>query len=153
MRLNRAPCQPAQLLGLAIQSGFPDRLLCRFGTNNMLITESGCCGRWGSFVTSLELEPDVRPEEESCLYRDDASCLHCVDRCPSEALSADRFDRKACYARCLMNEERWLSLGKADVCGKCLVGVPCTLRNPVRARRMKKESGAGGDVVVQAPRS
>lgn len=125
--------------------------LGRFGVNNMLITESGCCGRWGSFITSLELEPDARPEEESCLHRDDSSCLACVGRCPSEALSADGFDRQKCYATCLKNEERWQALGKADVCGKCLVGVPCTLGDPVTARRMKKGSGAGGDGEVRAP--
>jgi len=119
--------------------------LGRFGVNNTLITESGCCGRWGSFVTSLELEPDVRREEESCLHRDGASCLHCAGRCPSEALSAEGFDRQKCYATCLANEERWRDLGKADVCGKCLVGVPCTLRDPVRAQSAGQESQAGGE--------
>jgi len=28
-----------------------------FGINHMLITESGCCGRLGSIVTNLEVEP------------------------------------------------------------------------------------------------
>jgi hypothetical protein len=26
------------------------------------------------------------------------------------------------------------ALGKADVCGKCDVGIPCAFRNPVKAK-------------------
>ncbi len=40
-----------------------------FGLNNMLITERGCCGRIGSFVTDLSVTPDVPMNEEACLYR------------------------------------------------------------------------------------
>ena len=54
-------------------------------------------------------------------------------RCVGDALSAERFDRKRCYAVCLHNEERHRELGKADVCGKCLAGVPCSFVDPVRA--------------------
>ncbi len=45
-----------------------------FGLNNMLITEKGCCGRIGSIITSLELEPTKRPENEYCLYKHNNSC-------------------------------------------------------------------------------
>ncbi|HBL18925.1 MAG TPA: (Fe-S)-binding protein [Elusimicrobia bacterium] len=107
--------------------------LGRFGLNNMLITDSGCCGRLGSLVTSLELPPDPRPGREACLFRHDGSCQRCAARCVGDALSAERFDRKRCYAVCLHNEERHRELGKADVCGKCLAGVPCSFVDPVRA--------------------
>jgi epoxyqueuosine reductase QueG len=108
--------------------------LGRFGVNNMLITDSGCCGRFGSFVTSLALKPNERSERESCLYHYDASCLRCLERCPHEALFTDHFNRNACYAACLKNEEQNRSIGRADVCGKCLTGIPCSFINPVRNR-------------------
>jgi epoxyqueuosine reductase QueG len=109
--------------------------LGRFGLNNMLITGSGCCGRIGSFITSLELFPDQRPTEEACLYRHDGSCRLCTNRCVGDALFPDRFDRHKCYQRCLENEKEHQVLGHADVCGKCLVGVPCTFADPVEEMR------------------
>ena len=42
--------------------------LGRFGVNNMLITASGCCGRFGSFVTDAEIAADERIPAEACLY-------------------------------------------------------------------------------------
>jgi len=105
--------------------------LGRFGVNHMLITASGCCGRFGSFVTSLELELDPRPGKEACLYYHDGSCLECVGRCPRDALAADVFDRHACYGQCLENAARFKAMGTADVCGKCLAGVPCSIMDPV----------------------
>ena len=106
-----------------------------FGLNNMLITESGRCGRLGSLLISLELPPDERPREESCLHRYDGSCIACASRCVNQALFVDRFDRHRCYAMCLENDRRYRALGTADVCGKCLVGVPCSFTNPVRKRK------------------
>ena len=60
--------------------------LDNFGRNNMLITESGCCGRLGSFLTSLWIPPDRRIETETCLHRRGSSCLRCVERCVNDAL-------------------------------------------------------------------
>ena len=108
--------------------------LGRFGLNNMLITKKGCCGRIGSFITSLRVEPDVRPEEESCLYFHDSSCQQCVERCVNDALFTDGFDRAKCYEMCLDNAAYFRKLGEIDVCGKCLVGVPCSWIDPVNAR-------------------
>ena len=105
--------------------------LGRFGLNNMLITKSGCCGRVGSLITSMELEGDIRPETEACLFHYDASCLCCAERCVNDALSSDVFDRQKCYAKCLENETFYQGIGKADVCGKCVVGLPCSWKNPV----------------------
>ncbi len=105
--------------------------LGRFGLNNMLITGKGCCGRFGSFVTTLGLEPDTPMTAETCLYRHDGSCGVCVARCVNEALFTDRFDRHKCYEMLLRNGDHLKPPGTADVCGKCLVGLPCSFSDPV----------------------
>jgi len=38
-----------------------------FGLNNMIITEKGCCGRVGSFVTDMKIAPTPKLEGENCL--------------------------------------------------------------------------------------
>lgn len=113
-----------------------------FGVNNMLITEVGSMGRFGSVVTSLRKE-DVADgvvegeivegkivEErisykkiERCLYKSQKKCLACVKRCPTGALTAESFDRKKCYESCLVGERE----RGADVCGKCAVMIPCAI--------------------------
>lgn len=121
--------------------------LGKFGMNNMLITKSGCCGRIGSLITSLVIPADERPMEENCLYRYNSSCLLCVGKCVGDALSPDRFDRNSCYEVCKENEEHFKNLGRVDVCGKCLVGLPCSWSDPVDAMRKKPnkriQAGAG----------
>ncbi|MCI2425111.1 epoxyqueuosine reductase [Candidatus Acetothermia bacterium] len=104
----------------------------RLGLNNMLITEQGCCGRVGSFVTSARVEPDPQRQQEACLYRYNGECMKCVERCVNNALSKDKFDRHKCHEMCLQNGKLFLSLGKTDVCGKCLVGIPCSHIDPVQ---------------------
>jgi epoxyqueuosine reductase QueG len=108
--------------------------LGRFGLNNMLITDKGCCGRVGSFVTSASIIPDSRPADEACLYRYDGSCKKCAHKCVNEALYEDSFDRFKCYEMLLENVEEHTSVGYADVCGKCLVAVPCSHGNPVQLK-------------------
>ena len=101
-----------------------------FGLNRMLITEQGCCGRIGSLVTDAAIPADPRPEQEYCPFRIDGSCGACVKRCPVGALSTSAFDRHACYGALLANERRFAHLGRADVCGKCLCGLPCSEARP-----------------------
>lgn len=113
--------------------------LGRFGLNNMLITESGCCGRIGSFITSLRVTPDPWPTQEACLFHYNASCTQCVTRCVNEALSEDKFNRHKCYQMCRVNEEKYRSLGRANVCGKCLVDVPCSSTDPVKKLKTEHE--------------
>ncbi len=115
--------------------------LGRFGIHNMLITEQGCCGRLGSVVTDCPLEPTPRAGCEYCLFKRDGSCGRCADRCVNQALTVTSFDRRRCYAMCLENAARQSAGGRqagpegpADICGKCLVGVPCSFRNPSRAK-------------------
>ena len=104
-----------------------------FGHHHMLITASGCCGRLGSLATTLALEPDPRHVGEACLHKAGRQCLRCVRRCVNEALHEDGFDRFRCYERCLRNGQRFRDLGLADVCGKCLAGVPCSFTDPMAA--------------------
>jgi epoxyqueuosine reductase QueG len=103
-----------------------------FGLNNMLITEKGCCGRFGSLITTLELEADPRRKEESCLFRFNGSCRKCLSHCANGSLSQSSFNRFQCHALLLENEEKHRALGTADVCGKCLVGLPCSTADPVK---------------------
>ncbi|MBP1744765.1 MAG: hypothetical protein H6Q58_1743 [Firmicutes bacterium] len=101
-----------------------------FGINNMLITEKGCCGRYGSIVTALELKPGVRPDTEYCLYKRNGSCRACVKHCVYGALTEDRFDRGLCHAVCIGNSKLHSEAGEAEACGKCLTAVPCSYTNP-----------------------
>lgn len=117
--------------------------LGQFGLNNMLITDRGCCGRFGSLISSAVIVPDIRSEEESCLYKHDGSCKKCVRKCVNEALSDDSFDRFKCYDQLLKNVEKHKSVGYADVCGKCLTIVPCSHINPVRTKLKAIEVKSG----------
>ena len=40
------------------------------------------------------------------------------------------FNRHKCYEMCLDNDRFHSELGLVDVCGKCLVNVPCSTKNP-----------------------
>ncbi len=109
-----------------------------FGLNNMLITDKGC-GRIGSFITSAKIAPDVRGDVPACLFKYDGSCKKCVQRCVNKALFTDAFDRFKCYEMLLENVKELDSIGYADVCGKCLVAVPCSHINPVIKKRQPRE--------------
>jgi epoxyqueuosine reductase QueG len=108
--------------------------LGKFGLHHMLITEKGCCGRFGSLVTDATIPPTPRPEGEFCLGRQDGSCRVCLQKCPVGALTEDAYDRHKCYALLLENAEIYASEGLADVCGKCVSVVPCSFANPVGAK-------------------
>ena len=110
--------------------------LGRFGLHNMLITQKGCCGRIGSFITTLTIEPDNRPEREACLFKHNGSCEQCVSRCVKDALLTGKFNRHKCHDMCLENEQKHKTLGAADVCGKCLVAIPCATMDPVKTLLM-----------------
>ena len=113
-----------------------------FGINNMLITEEGCCGRYFTIVTNLPVEADKPLKEENCLYKRGKSCGVCVKHCPSGALSLEKFDRFKCYETCHTNFNRYENLygnkkyekgkprGGSEVCGKCVVNLPCSFKRP-----------------------
>lgn len=111
-----------------------------FGVNNMLITPEGCCGRYSTIVTNLDVEPDQPLTNELCLYKSKGLCGACVKHCPSGALTLKSFDRNKCFQVCLKNAERYRDFGSSyvdasgneansagsEVCGKCVVNVPCS---------------------------
>ncbi|HYA42017.1 MAG TPA: epoxyqueuosine reductase [Syntrophobacteraceae bacterium] len=104
-----------------------------FGRNHLLITRAGCCGRLGSFVTSMELPPSSRPQEEWCLVKKGCRCSACISKCVYGALREDCFDRHACYRQCLLNDAIHGDLPLVDVCGKCGCNVPCSYGIPAPA--------------------
>ena len=97
-----------------------------FGINNMLISEKGCCGRYGSVIADIPVVPDQIAEEERCLYKKNGSCKKCVQNCFIGALTTEGFDRKKCYEICLKNDAKT----GADVCGKCDIDIPCAFKAP-----------------------
>jgi epoxyqueuosine reductase QueG len=111
-----------------------------FGINNMLITKIGCCGRYSSIVTDIDVEPDIPSDEEYCFYKKNGSCGICVKSCPSGALTLNGYDRQKCYQVCKKNAELYQEFGNSytdetgkksssigsEVCGKCVVNMPCS---------------------------
>ena len=108
----------------------------RLGTNCQLITPSGCSGRMGSLVTDLDLgaHPLVTADE-LCPAKAGKKCGKCIEACPINALSGDGLDRAACYARLRENYDRLMAPDglpdTTDVCAKCQVGMPCSLKAPL----------------------
>jgi len=102
-----------------------------FGINNMLITDSGCCGRLGSIVTNYPFTQKTEAEpKERCLNKINGSCGFCINKCVSNAFTDNEYNRFICYDMCLENAEYHKNIGYADVCGKCLVGLPCSYKDP-----------------------
>ena len=111
-----------------------------FGINNMLITKAGCCGRYSTIVTNLDVEPDQPLAEEYCIYKKNGHCGACVKRCHSGALTLAGYDRRKCYNVCQINAELYTEFGNSysdetgtnpnsvgsEVCGKCVTNVPCS---------------------------
>ena len=98
-----------------------------FGLNNMLISDAGTVGRYYSVVTTLPVEPDGVVQAQRCLFKRDGSCGLCIRRCAAGALTEKGFDRFRCLQQCLTNMERYPG---ADVCGKCIVELPCSYGIP-----------------------
>jgi len=102
-----------------------------FGLHQMVITDAGCAGRFGSLV--LDAEIPVEPVEplERCLAFHDGSCLECVARCPVSALDASEpLDKHRCHEHLHRAAREYRDLGKVDVCGKCAIG-PCSFSSAV----------------------
>lgn len=105
--------------------------LGQFGKNNMLITEKGCCGKIGSIVTNIDLDiPSSKIESEYCLYKMNKSCGLCITKCISNSLGISKFDRNRCYDMCKKNAAFHKELNDSGVCGKCIVGLPCSTKKP-----------------------
>jgi epoxyqueuosine reductase len=103
-----------------------------FGVHHMVITDSGCAGRFGSLVIDAELPVTPARPRERCLYFHEGSCLECVLRCPVDALDENgQIDRQRCYSHLLGVAKKYEDQGLADVCGKCVIG-PCSLESAVQ---------------------
>jgi epoxyqueuosine reductase len=109
-----------------------------FGHHHQLITASGCCGRLGSIVTDAPLSPTPRPAAEWCLVKAGRECHACVQKCPCGALSESEFDRKRCYAQCLINDRYYGDLPLVDVCGKCACEAPCSYSTPMSSAKSQR---------------
>lgn len=96
-----------------------------FGLNNMLISDKGSVGRYFSIITCLDVPADPLVQEERCLFKKNGTCKLCVQRCFAGALAEDGFDRFKCLEQCMKNEAIYPG---ADVCGKCVVELPCSHR-------------------------
>ena len=102
-----------------------------FGVHQLVITDAGCGGRFGSLVIDADLPIVPTEPRNRCLYRHDGSCLECVSRCPVKALDENRgLDKQLCWKRCLGVAKVFEHIGTAQVCCKCGVGV-CSLKAPV----------------------
>jgi len=107
-----------------------------FGLHRMLITDSGCAGRFGSVVTDAVIPFTTPPPKERCLYFHDGSCWECITRCPVNALGMDgSIDKHRCNHRLLGLAKVFDPQGfdvedVADACGKCAIG-PCSLQSAV----------------------
>ncbi|MGD2142925.1 MAG: epoxyqueuosine reductase [Anaerolineae bacterium] len=101
------------------------------GLHQLVITEAGCAGRFGSLVVDAELPRSPAGKKERCGYFHDGSCRACIARCPVEALSeVGGIDRAACWTRCQEVAAVYAHLGVVEVCGKCAVG-PCSFESSV----------------------
>lgn len=106
----------------------------KFGIHNMLITEKGCCGRIGSVITDMDIEPTKRIEEEYCLFKVKGICKKCAERCVNGAFVIE--DKAVIYDRWKCNEQIYekiiphYPIGDGDACGKCMCAVPCSMTNP-----------------------
>ena len=105
-----------------------------FGINNMLITKNGCCGRFGSIKLNYEFNDykQIGKIRERCLKKIDGTCGICQNKCILNCYSNNNFDRHKCYQQCLKNDEYHNTNGCANVCGKCLVGLTCSTKEPKR---------------------
>lgn len=127
----------------------PETLVCRwshksmavicglgsFGLHHMVITDSGCAGRFGSLVIDAGLPVIPVRERERCLYFYDGSCVECIERCPVKALDREgRIDKHLCNRRLLAVEGGLQEELRADVCGKCAIG-PCSFESAVKGEQ------------------
>ncbi len=97
-----------------------------FGFHHMLITPSGCAGRFGSLVLDYALEPSPQQDSFPCKYFQQGTCLVCTQKCPSGALTPKGLDNQKCYSFLLETDALFDDLGVCDACGKCAVWGPCS---------------------------
>ena len=69
--------------------------------------------------------------QELCLHKAGQNCLKCIGRCPVGAIGEDGIDRHRCFARLKVNINHTKALAGLEettqVCGKCVVDLPCSI--------------------------
>jgi len=101
------------------------------GLHQMVITDAGCAGRFGSIVLDADLPPREPQHKERCRYLYNGTCRACVRLCPVGALHVTGgLNKERCWRRCKTNALRFQAMGEVEVCGKCAVG-PCALQSSV----------------------
>jgi len=111
-----------------------------FGLNKLLITDSGCAGRFGSLLVRTKLNPTPAELKERCLYFHDESCKLCIERCPVNAIKENgQFDRKSCYRYLKKVDAFFNDLPSTEACGKCSVGLPCSLHSGVKTIKARNK--------------
>jgi len=106
-----------------------------FGLQDAILTARGAYGRICSVVTTLKLEPTVRPYREVygyCLYAFDGSCSACIERCPSKAISTAGKEVERCPKN--GNGDHFKLWGYGS-CGHCSTFVPCSRTIPAKIRK------------------
>ena len=102
-----------------------------FGLHQLVITDAGCAGRFGSLVLDAELPITPAEPKERCLYYHDESCMECVLWCPAEAIDPGApLDKQGCRRQCWAVVQVYADIGQVQVCGKCAIG-PCAFESAV----------------------
>ncbi len=103
-----------------------------FGLSKSLITNKGCAGRFGSIITSLNLEPTPRKYQD--IYEYCTMCGLCISRCPAHAISKAGKDNKICdqYIQEVVDP---IYFPPYSGCGKCETKLPCENANPTIKKR------------------
>ena len=92
-----------------------------FGLSRGIITKAGTPGRFGSVVTSLDLQPTNREYREPYEYC--AMCGKCAENCPAGAITIEHGkNHSKCSAFIDRTRERF---SPRYACGRCQIGVPC----------------------------
>ncbi len=98
-----------------------------FGLAKNLITEKGCCGRFGSIITDAPL--DYTPRKYTQPYEYCNFCGACAERCPISSINAEEKNTRICA-------EFVQKTGKLFAprygCGRCQIDVPCERGIPGR---------------------
>ncbi len=104
-----------------------------FGLHQLVITDAGCTGRFGSIVIDADLCIDKPVQKERCEYYAFGTCMSCIFGCPADALAEDEpIDRQVCWDQCLKNADEFLDIGpEVQCCGKCAVVGPCAFKSAV----------------------
>jgi len=120
-----------------------------FSLNDGFITAKGQAMRCGSVVTSMKLQPSLRPYTnylENCLFYTTGKCGKCICRCPGGALSEKGHDKLKCFEIVFEKQKPWMEgahgpgfIGSYAGCGLCQTGVPCATLIPVRRIAAEKK--------------